>query len=135
MGRDIAFDTPLGSIGGWRADPVEAPRGALVVVQEIFGVNAHMRSVADRYAADRLRGAGAGVLRPGRARGRTGLRRRRRRQGPRAGRRAGLRQGRSRSSMPRRNCCSGEGLKVGVVGFCWGGTVALLANRAWACRR
>ena len=52
MGRDIAFDTPLGSIGGWRADPMEAPRGALVVVQEIFGVNAHMRSVADRYAAE-----------------------------------------------------------------------------------
>ena len=52
MGRDIAFDTPLGSISGWRADPMEAPRGALVVVQEIFGVNAHMRSVADRYAAE-----------------------------------------------------------------------------------
>ena len=43
MGRDIAFETPLGSIAGWRANPVEAPRGALVVVQEIFGVNAHRR--------------------------------------------------------------------------------------------
>ena len=41
----------MGSIAGWRADPVEAPRGALVVVQEIFGVNAHMRSVVDGYAA------------------------------------------------------------------------------------
>lgn len=28
------------------------PRGGLVVVQEIFGVNAHIRSVADGYAAD-----------------------------------------------------------------------------------
>jgi dienelactone hydrolase len=28
-----------------------APLGALVVVQEIFGVNAHMRSVVDAYAA------------------------------------------------------------------------------------
>src|SRR3546814_15022956 len=51
MGRDIAFDTPAGSVGAWRADPVSAPRGGLVVVQEIFGVNTHVRSVADRYAA------------------------------------------------------------------------------------
>ncbi len=29
-----------------------APRGALVVVQEIFGVNSHVRSVADGFAAD-----------------------------------------------------------------------------------
>ena len=32
--------------------PAGTPRGALVVVQEIFGVNAHIRSVADGYAAD-----------------------------------------------------------------------------------
>jgi len=29
----------------------KAPRGGVVVVQEIFGVNRHIRSVADRYAA------------------------------------------------------------------------------------
>ena len=34
------------------AEPAARPRGALVVVQEIFGVNSHMRSVADGYAAD-----------------------------------------------------------------------------------
>src|SRR5690606_16037629 len=51
MGRDIAFETPAGSIGAWRADPMSAPRGGLVVIQEIFGVNPHVRSVADRYAA------------------------------------------------------------------------------------
>ena len=31
--------------------PSHAPKGAVVVLQEIFGVNAHIRSVADRYAA------------------------------------------------------------------------------------
>ena len=36
----------------WRAAPKGAPRGGLVVVQEIFGVNAHIRSVADGFAAD-----------------------------------------------------------------------------------
>ena len=33
------------------AQPVGQPRGGVVVVQEIFGVNAHIRSVADGYAA------------------------------------------------------------------------------------
>ena len=38
--------------GAYVAAPAARPRGALVVVQEIFGVNSHMRSVADGLAAD-----------------------------------------------------------------------------------
>ena len=34
------------------AKAADKPRGGLVVVPEIFGVNAHMRRVADEYAAD-----------------------------------------------------------------------------------
>ena len=34
------------------ARPTGAARGAIVVVQEIFGVNSHIRAVADGYAAD-----------------------------------------------------------------------------------
>ena len=34
------------------AVPAAKPRGALVVVQEIFGVNSHVRSVTDGFAAD-----------------------------------------------------------------------------------
>jgi carboxymethylenebutenolidase len=34
------------------AAPKGRPRGALIVIQEIFGINAHMRSVTDGYAAD-----------------------------------------------------------------------------------
>lgn len=34
------------------AQPVGTPKGGLVVVQEIFGVNAHIRDVADAYAAE-----------------------------------------------------------------------------------
>ena len=33
------------------AQPTGAPKGAIVVLQEIFGVNAHIRAVADGYAA------------------------------------------------------------------------------------
>ena len=48
--------TPLTSSDGtqvdaWVAMPVGTPRGAVVVVQEIFGVNPHIRSVANGYAA------------------------------------------------------------------------------------
>ena len=32
------------------AEPASKPRGAIVVLQEIFGVNSHIRSVADRVA-------------------------------------------------------------------------------------
>ena len=38
------------SIGAYRADPAGKSRGALIVCQEIFGVNQHIRSVCDRYA-------------------------------------------------------------------------------------
>ena len=34
------------------AEPSGEPKGAVVVVQEIFGVNSHIRSVADGYAAE-----------------------------------------------------------------------------------
>ncbi|HTY93165.1 MAG TPA: dienelactone hydrolase family protein [Steroidobacteraceae bacterium] len=36
----------------WLAAPAAKPRGAVVVIQEIFGVNAHIRAVADGYAAE-----------------------------------------------------------------------------------
>ncbi len=38
--------------GAYRADPDGTPRGGIVVIQEIFGVNKHIRSVCDGFAAD-----------------------------------------------------------------------------------
>ena len=35
----------------WLAAPPGTPRGAIVVIQEIFGVNQHIRAVTDDYAA------------------------------------------------------------------------------------
>ena len=40
-----------GPIRAWRADPNGRPRGGVAVVQEIFGVNAHIRAVTDKFAA------------------------------------------------------------------------------------
>jgi len=39
-------------LGGYRADPATAPKGAIVVIQEIFGVNHHIRAVCDRLASE-----------------------------------------------------------------------------------
>jgi carboxymethylenebutenolidase len=127
MGHDIAFDTPLGSVSGWRADPMGAPRGGLIVVQEIFGVNAHMRGVADRYAAEGFvvlvpayfdpveRGVELGYAREDVDRGRGLVDA------------LGLERANAVTAAAARQLQQ-EGLRVGVVGFCWGGTVALLAN-------
>ena len=38
------------TLDAYLATPTSTPRGAVVVIQEIFGVNAHMRSVVDRFA-------------------------------------------------------------------------------------
>jgi carboxymethylenebutenolidase len=40
------------TLNAYVAQPTGAPRGAIVVLQEIFGVNSHIRSVTDGYAAD-----------------------------------------------------------------------------------
>jgi carboxymethylenebutenolidase len=36
----------------WLAAPAGRPRGAVVVIQEIFGVNGHIRKVTDAFAAE-----------------------------------------------------------------------------------
>ena len=42
-------------LAAYVAEPTGKPRGALVVVQEVFGVNSHIRAVADGFAADGYR--------------------------------------------------------------------------------
>lgn len=53
MGKMIELSAGDGhKLAAYRAEPAGKPRGGLIVVQEIFGVNSHIRSVADGYAAD-----------------------------------------------------------------------------------
>ena len=52
MGSMIELQAADGTrVPAYEARPAAAPRGAVVVIQEIFGVNSHIRSVADGYAA------------------------------------------------------------------------------------
>lgn len=53
MGQDVELTASDGfQFGCYRADPTGAPKGAIVVIQEIFGVNNHIRSICDRLAKE-----------------------------------------------------------------------------------
>jgi carboxymethylenebutenolidase len=53
VGKDIKLTaSDKFQLGAYRADPAGSPKGAIVVIQEIFGVNHHIRSVCDRLAAE-----------------------------------------------------------------------------------
>ena len=51
MGKDISLTAADGfSLDAYRADPDGKAKGGIVVIQEIFGVNAHIRDLCDRFA-------------------------------------------------------------------------------------
>src|SRR5690606_22230384 len=53
VGKTIQLKASDGhQLDAYVAEPSGKPRGAIVVVQEIFGVNSHIRGVADGYAQD-----------------------------------------------------------------------------------
>ena len=53
MGQAITLTASDGfKLGGYRADPSSKPKVAIVVIQEIFGVNSHIRNVCDRFAKE-----------------------------------------------------------------------------------
>jgi carboxymethylenebutenolidase len=51
MGESVTITTPDGDFSAYVARPAAGTAPAIVVIQEIFGVNAVMRQIADDYAA------------------------------------------------------------------------------------
>ena len=107
----------------WRVAPAAKPRGAIVVIQEIFGVNAHIRAVAGQYAAEGYLAIAPALfdrVRPG-----TDLP-----YGDHAPGMAIVQQLSTQQTLldlrAAVDAVAGAG-KVGVVGYCWGGTMAYLA--------
>jgi carboxymethylenebutenolidase len=126
MGENINLTAKDGAtIGAYRSAPADEPKGGMVVLQEIFGVNHHIRAVADRYAAagyltiapalfDRVEAGvelGYGEADRPRAmdiRGKTKLEE-------------------TLADIEAAAALAAAGGSVGVVGYCWGGTLAWAA--------
>jgi carboxymethylenebutenolidase len=127
MGETLTLTAEDGhKFAAYRAQPSGAPRGGLVVVQEIFGVNQHIRKVADGFAADGYvaiapalfdrveRGYETGYAAQDIERGRAT-------RGKLSTDQAMMDVKATVKELQK------AGLKVGVVGYCFGGTIAWLA--------
>ena len=133
MGQFVDLTSADGFVvPAWVARPEGAPRGAVVVLQEIFGVNSHIRAVADRLAASGYLAVAPATF----ARVRAGVELGYEAQDMQDGMalKAAVEALPAPGVMPDIQAAidyaaAQSGCKVGVVGFCWGG---LLTWRA-AC--
>lgn len=114
------------TLSAYRAAPAGTPRGGIVVLQEIFGLNPHIRSVADRFAAEGYLAVAPALfdrVGPGIELGYTpadvtegaAIRARTTMEGALADVQAAMAEAASAGH-------------VGVVGYCWGGTLAYAAS-------
>ena len=133
MGTMIELQSADGTpVPAYEARPVGTPKGAVVVIQEIFGVNSHIRQVADGYAAEGYLAVGPAAfhrVKPGVELGYTDAD---------MGEGFGYKTAAEALPMPGvmqdiqaaiDHSGQASGGKVGIVGYCWGG---LLTWRA-AC--
>jgi carboxymethylenebutenolidase len=114
-----------GPIRAWRADPAGKPRGGIVVVQEIFGVNAHIRAVTDRFAGEGYLAVAPAIFEHAEPKFEVGYDAQSRERGMaiagKIDREQVLRDVAAAIEVAR------QGGKVAVVGFCLGGTIAWAA--------
>src|SRR5581483_6387641 len=127
MGEMVTLTAEDGhQLSAYRALPAGPPRGGLVVVQEIFGVNAHIRAVCDGFAAD-----GYLALAPAAFdRVERGVSLHYAQADIERGRELRAKVGWDQMVTDVRaavRALQAEGLKVGVVGYCMGGSLAWLA--------
>ena len=133
MGQFIQLTAADGfAVPAYVAQPAGKPRGGIVVVQEIFGVNSHIRGVTDRFAAEGYLAVAPATferVKPGVDMGYS-----------EADMKAGFELKTAVSALPGAgvlqdiqaaidHAAKASGGKVGIIGFCWGG---LLTWRA-AC--
>ena len=126
MGSNIELGATDGHrFKAWKVEPTTTPKGCVVIAPEIFGVNDHIRAVAEGFAAD-----GYAVLAPS-------LFDRSERDYEAGYDDTSIAAGRAIISeisfdetLRDIAACVTWGAqfgKVGLVGYCWGGTIAWLA--------
>lgn len=109
----------------WLVAAPGRPRGALVVVQEIFGVNAHIRAVTDQFAA-----AGYTAIAPSlfdRVRRGIELSYTAEDQQRGVGYRAQITPEMALKDLAAATAVVRHSGRTGIVGYCWGGMLAYLA--------
>ena len=126
MGQTIKLEARDGHrLDAYEAQPAGRARGGIVVVQEIFGVNDHIRRVADGYAADGYRVIAPALfdrVRPGiqLAYDDTGVA-----EGRAIREKIGFDD--ALADVAAAQAALRDAGKIGVVGYCWGGTVTWLS--------
>ena len=125
MGKHIKLESASGTIDAYVAEPSGTPKGGVVVIQEIFGVNAHIRDVADRYAQ-----AGYSAIAPAFFdHAEKGVELDYDDTGMKKGQQLVAELGFDKPINDVKAAAEylRDAGKVGTVGFCWGGTVAYLS--------
>ena len=127
MGENLTLTAEDGhKFAAYRANPSGAPRGGLVVVQEIFGVNQHIRKVADGFAADGYVAIAPALFDRVERNYESGY-------APQDIERGRATRGKLSTDQAMMDVkatvkeLQKAGLKVGVVGYCFGGTIAWLS--------
>ena len=123
MGNMIQLTAVDGhKFSAYRAEPTGKPKGALIVVMEIFGVNSHIKKVTDEYAADGYLAIAPAMfdrVQPGLDIGYTPA-------DIEVGR--GIMQKMKLDDAMKDVAAAMKEVasagKIGIVGYCWGGTVA-----------
>ena len=127
MGQWLPLDTAAGPVRAWCARPDKPARGAVIVLQEIFGVNPHIRSVTDGFAREGFVAIAPALFDPVQPDVELGYGE----DGFARGRELVTQLGFERAlqvvdAAARRLREAGH--HPGVVGYCWGGSLAFLAN-------
>jgi carboxymethylenebutenolidase len=126
MGQDVTLTSSDGfKLGAYRADPKGPPKGAIVVIQEIFGVNHHIRAVTDRVAQEGYVAIAPAVFDRMQKDFQTGYAPEDIAKGREMAMKADQ-QAMLRDTQAAIDAVKGSG-KVGITGFCMGGTVTFNA--------
>ena len=127
MGETLTLKAEDGhAFSAYRAMPAGTPRGGIVVVQEIFGVNQHIRKLTDGFAADGYVAIAPALFDRVERNYETGY-------GPQDIDRGRATRGKLGTDHAMMDVAATvkelqKHGKVGVVGYCFGGTIAWLAG-------
>ena len=126
MGEHIRLNTAgMQCIGAYLAKPAGKPKGGIVVVQEIFGVNPHIRAVVDRFATKGYTAIAPAFFDHVESDVELDYDSASFARGKQLVAEVGMQRALEDVASAAESIASAG--KIGAVGYCWGGTVALLA--------